>query len=504
MKTLRQLLILVISINISTHADAQNLQNSIDQIKQNHDLMGGVAVVFCKDQIIESVPFGLADYQRNIMVNDSTVFRIASVSKVITAIAIMQLIDAELLQAETIIDSVLGFSVKNPSYPDDSITIQMLLSHTSGIVDGNAYNNFLNATYNNNPIPQLSELLTPGGSYYAGNIFQNTPPGQYFTYSNLNYGILGTVVEKISGQRFDVYCRQHILMPLGIDGSFNVNDIQDINNVAVLYRKTSGSWVPQADNYQGVQPVFGNLSGYIPGTNGLRFAPQGGLRISGEDLAKIFMALLNNGSYMGYQLISKNALDMMLQSSWQYNGSNGDNYYGLFRSWGMGIHIITNTPDNDIVLSGSQIMFGHPGEAYGLVSDAYIDTLRKTGLIFFTNGCGNGYTVGNGSAFYTLEKDVFDAIEQHSDLAYCATSEVLEHTKNLQLSIFPVPCDQTLHIELPQYSSEKIEIINQMGQDVTFTFCNSNSCSIYTGNLPCGIYILRLDERFIKFVVSHP
>ena len=151
----------------------------------------------------------------------------------------------------------------------------MLLSHTSTIIDGTTYSSFLDATVNNNPIPNLSELLTTSGAYYTSGQFNNTVPGTYFNYSNINYVILGTIVEKISNTRFDVYCKQNISMPLGIDASFNVNDLVDIDQLAVLYRKPNGIWTPQADNYQGIQPVFNNLNGYIPGTNGGRFGPQG-------------------------------------------------------------------------------------------------------------------------------------------------------------------------------------------------------------------------------------
>jgi len=484
---------------------SQSLSTQINTIKNNHDLMGGVVVVFCKNQVLESIPFGTADYTRSIQVTDSTAFRIASISKTITAIAIMQLWDDGLLNLDAGIDSIMGFSVRNHYFPSTPITVRMLLTHRSGIIDGNTYSSFLSATYNNNPVPNISQLLVTGGSHYSSGNYNNIQPGTYFNYSNLNYGILGTIVEKVSGMRFDEYCRQHIFLPLGIQGSFNVNHISNIDNVAVLYRKVSGSWVAQADNFQGVQPVFANLTGYVPGTNGLRFAPQGGLRISGEDLAKIFMALLNDGNYNGYQLLNPLTVSAMLNTEWLYNGSNGNNYWGLFRSWGLGTHIITNTPNNDIVLSGSQKMFGHAGEAYGLVSDAYIDTTRKVGLIFITNGCGAGYTTGSSSAFYTVEKHVFDAIESYGNVNSCLTVDISWHQENGVISVFPNPASDFLMLSSSNITlkDSPFYIYSSTGQMVLFQNLNDNFFRIDISHLTPGLYFLNIPEtgftgRFIK------
>lgn len=265
---------------------AQNITNDIYQIQAQNELMGGVVTLVCAHEEYQTIPFGLADYDRQIWVNEETMYRIASVSKSVTAVAIMQLVEEGLIELDEDISLYLGFELRNPNYSLTPITTRQLLSHTSSIIDGGAYSNFLSDTYNLDPIPPLSELLSPGGNYYSTNMFNNNAPGSYFNYSNINYGIIGTIIEAISNQRFDEYVKEHILDPLEIAGSFNVNHIEDINKVAVLYRKVSGSWVAQADNYQGIQPIHGNIANYEIGSNGLRFAPQGGLRISGKTSLK--------------------------------------------------------------------------------------------------------------------------------------------------------------------------------------------------------------------------
>src|SRR4029077_15328778 len=134
----------------------------------------------------------------------------------------------------------------------------------------------------------LQELLQPAGKYFTPDIFFDEKPGNLFSYSNLNFVILGTLAEKISGVRFDQYCLQHILKPLKMDASFDVHDISVINKIGVLYEADSaGNLMAVKDDYKGLLPPGRDLSKYIPGWNAMIFAPNGGLRCSANDLAKL-------------------------------------------------------------------------------------------------------------------------------------------------------------------------------------------------------------------------
>ena len=473
----------------------QSFQEQIDAIKQSHDLMGGVAIIICNGEISESIPFGLADLGRNIPVTDETVFRVASISKVVTAMAFMQLVEQELVSLDDDIGSILGFQVRNPHFPERVMTPRMLLSHTSTIRDGSSYNNFLSATFSQSQVPPLGQLLSPGGSYYTSAQFLSHEPGAFFTYANINYGILGTLVEIISETRFDIYCRDNILLPLGIVGSFLPTELPDINKVAVLYRKTNNNWVPQVDNFQGVYPSTGNLGSYVPGTNGLRLSPQGGLRASGNDLAKILLLFMNKGAHNGNQILQESTIDEMLSIQWHYNGSNGNNYYGLFRSWGLGIHRITGTPGNDVVFSNSDLMFGHSGEAYGLVSNAYIDTLNNTGMVFMTNGNGSGYSTNTLSSFYTVENDVFSAIENEIDSSQCSSvGYIIPEFEGNALSVFPNPVNDFIALKgnIPPSS---FSILNTKGITLKSGILSGHEKLIDVRQLSPGIYFLMIGKE---------
>ncbi len=480
--------------------NGQNLALHIDSISLNNDMMGGAVVVFCESEIIDSYYFGKSDNVRNFNIHENTKFRIASISKEITAIAIMQLAEKELLDLDADISTILGYNVKNPNYPSAEITARMLLSHTSTIIDGSTYSAFLSATVNDNPIPNLSELLIPGGDFYDADQYNNNEPGSYFNYANINYVILGTIVEMISNLRFDVYCLQNIFQPLGLDASFNVNDLQNIDSVAVLYRKISGVWTAQADNFQGIEPEFTNLAGYIPGTNGGRFGPQGGLRCSAGDLATILMCL-NNPLYCPTPLLNSVSVASMRAENWLYDGTNGNNYYGLFLSWGLGIHRVTSTPGNDIVLPGSTSMFGHTGEAYGLVSDAYFDSTRKVGFVFITNGVGDGYQTNDYSGFYTVEQEIFNAIENYGNLSSCSPLNINSELNLSNAFIYPNPANDKIHVNLNNFSNATvIKIYDIEGKVVIEDENISLENTIDISQLISGLYMIQIEGQIAYFV----
>lgn len=467
-------------------ATAQSLDSELAQIVSDYQLMGMSVVKVCDGQISFSEGYGLADYDDNIPVTQNTLYRIASVSKSVTATALMILYDQGLFDLDDDINTCLGYSIRNWHYPDDPITFRMLLSHTSSIVDGSKYSNFLSATYSQNPPPSISAYFVPGGTYYTGNIFLNRKPGTYFSYSNSNFGLIGTLIEKLSGMRFDDFCRLHIFDPLEINASFNIQDIADISDVAVLYRYIGNNWVPQADNYNGVMPPPLDLSQYTIGDNGFLFGPQGGLRISAEGLAAFMLLHANDGAYNNAVILQNSTAQLMHAVQWQYNGSNGNDYYGLFKAWGLGFHITTNAASSDLVFPDRK-MTGHPGEAYGLISDMYFDSLQN-GVIFITNGSKLSYVVGPSSSFYTVEADVFGAV--YDDLQNCT---VAEDPKQIQdFEIVPNPAINWITVQSFIHGGlhymDQVSIYDHYGR--LWYSAPAASVSMEVAALPPGIYRL--------------
>lgn len=392
-----------------TAAARDSLTRALQGILDEQQLMGLSVLVLADSQVVYARGFGLADSARQLPATDRTIYRLASISKSVTATALMLLYDEGKVDLDADVSSYLGFPLRNPRFPEIPITLRQLLSHRSSIVDGTGYAQFSAAMFDR-PL-SLDQLFVPGGAYYTDDLFLDHPPGSFFTYANCPWGLIASVVERLSGERFDRFCRRRIFEPLRMDASFNVQDLTAFDSLAVLYRAEQGVWVPQADDYRGVRPAARVGDDYVPGSNGLLFGPQGSLRCSVTDLARFLLLHLREGEYDGVRLLRPETARLMHSAQWTYDGNNGDTYHDFFFSWGLGFHRLTNRDSLDVLLPGRP-MFGHPGEAYGLISDMYVDPASGLGVIFATNGSRQPYAVGQRSTFYLPEERVFGAVRE--------------------------------------------------------------------------------------------
>ena len=168
-----------------------------------------------KGKVIAQGAFGYGDLRKKDSLNLESVFQLASVSKTITATAVMQLCEKGMINLE---DSV---QVYLPSFIYSGISIRHLLSHQSGLPE---YWYFTDSLWNdwNNPITNddvlcLMEEYCPN-KYYL--------PGKKYNYINSNFIVLAKIVELVSGQAFDEYVRDHIFEPAGMMHSFIYNEFR--------------------------------------------------------------------------------------------------------------------------------------------------------------------------------------------------------------------------------------------------------------------------------------
>lgn len=388
-------------------SDSLALDQALAGILDTQQLMGLSVVLLANNGVVWEGNWGWANHEQRIPVSNQTVYRIASISKTVTAVALLQLAEQGKVDLQADVSLYLGWPLRHPAFPDSMITLDHLLSHRSGIRDGAAYNRFsLDMVAGQLDIRQLFEV---GGEYFAADLFSGEAPGAYFSYTNCTWGLIASVVERISGERFDEYCRKHIFEPLGMGASFNVLDLPDLDKLAVLYRFSDEQWVAQADDYSKEPPRPRADSLYRPGKNGLLFGPQGSLRSSAADLAIFAQMLMNGGSKGGVQVLQPETVQKMMQRHWEYQEDNGDTWENFFMAYGYGIHHLTNTPRADILFP-DRLMSGHPGIAYGLLSDMYFDQASGSGIIFITNGSQREYAYGDSSTFYLPEERVFETV----------------------------------------------------------------------------------------------
>lgn len=355
-------------------ADYPVAEKAIAELLKNSHAATILAVAVKDGKIVWEGAYGQSDVTRGIKAKPDTMIRVASISKTFTATALMTLFEQGKFQLNEDISTALGYKVRNPNYPDTPITYLQLLTHTSSIVDSDSYGSLINATFSGT-IPSVKEFLVPGGKYYSKSNFGSYKPGSgTFNYSNFCFGLLGTLVEKLSGKRFDIFVRENVLSKLKIRGSFNIQDIADINKVAVCYRYNASGPQASTDNFGGVKPAAPNLSSYKPGTNAMYFGPQGGLRVSARDLAAFMLMFLNKGTYGDNQILKPETVSLMLEKHWEGNG-----FGGLYKKKGLGIHI------TDDFVPGVE-MYGHVGIAYGIRSDMYFSPAKNSGMAFILNG----------------------------------------------------------------------------------------------------------------------
>ncbi len=477
-----------------TAAAQANLTTALQQIGDQYNLTGMSVIVTCGEDVETAFHYGKRDIAGNLPVTDSTRFRIASISKMITALGIMKLYEDGLVGLDDDVNDYLSFNLLNPNFPFATTTIRDVLTHRTGIVDGSGYSPFLTASYAADLPPNLSELLTTGGDYYTSDLFTNVAPGTYFNYSNLNFGLAATLIEGISGQRFDTYVETNILAPLGIPATFLIDNLPNLNHLSVLYRNGGPSW----DNYGGVFPTPRDLSGYVPGTNALIFSPQGGLRASARELSDILQMLAHQGSWNGVTVLQPTTVATFTADAWTFNGSNGNNYFDLFNSWGLGIQRTTNTPGGDVIIPGST-GYGHAGEAYGLISDAYYfpDLGRSITLIINGYYGPDYYAFGTNSAFYAPEEAVFAAINQFSN-AGCALGTAVFDVTTAPIQVYPNPTSGVLHLTGSE-SPRSAAAYDLLGRRTPLTVADRQ---IDVTALTTGVYLLQLDRMDGQVIIQ--
>ncbi len=374
-----------------------------------------VAVQFDRSQIRPVIVEGAAERDvdagfpgpvwRNVTADDPV--RIASISKLVTALGVMRLVDQGRIDLDRDVSDYLGYRLRHPAFPDRKITLRLLLSHQSGLIDGDElYLIPLGMT--------VKERLADPRVWDNA----NAPGSGWFHYTNLNFPVIASVMERATGERFDVLMSRLVLKPLKLDACFNWGagcSAGAFRRAVVLYR-SSGEVA--RDDLRGQPPACPvylgngtncNLSAYRLGDNGALFSPQGGLRISMRDLAKLGQMLARGGS--GF--LSARSFAEMTRPQWRFNGRNGvgedGTVSGFFCAYGLAVHQIGGKQPgcNDDVFGVGRLRIGHAGDAYGLKAGLWFDPKTGRGIAYFTSAIAPDAPTGR-SAFTRAEETIVE------------------------------------------------------------------------------------------------
>jgi CubicO group peptidase (beta-lactamase class C family) len=207
--------------------------------------------------------------------------------------------------------------------------------------------------------------------------------------------------------------RRLVLEPMKLDACFNWSGCspEKVARAGVLYRANGDGAL---DDLKGAPPPClvnratpdapCDLADYRIGTHGGLFSPQGGLRISVTDLARVGQLLLRKGRLAdGTRLVSEKGFAEMMRPHWRTNGTNGDEEKGFYCAYGLAVQILARCPPGDDPVGDGRARFGHAGDAYGLKSGLWIDPERGTGIAYFATGIDAAGPRGR-SAYWTIEE----------------------------------------------------------------------------------------------------
>jgi CubicO group peptidase (beta-lactamase class C family) len=254
---------------------------------------------------------------------------------------------------------------------------------------------------------RLEETLRDPKAWDAGH-----RPGAYFQYSNLAFPVVASVMEAATGERFDTLMQRLVLTPLKLESCFNWSTCGDdvVARAVVLYAPDGSV---RRDDLRGKRPDCPgapaadggcDLSGYRPGTNGSIFSPQGGLRISVADLARVGGMLLRRGRLEdGTRLLSEASLAEMERLHWRFDGSNGASEERFYCGYGLATQILAQCPPSDDPFGDGGARTGHAGDAYGLRSGLWVDRKTGRGIAYFATGLGDDPAKGR-SAYRAIEE----------------------------------------------------------------------------------------------------
>ena len=349
--------------------------------------------------IVASGAAGLADRAtgRPLTIDDPV--RIASITKLHVALGVMRMVERGSLDLDRDVSDWLGWTLRNPAFPDRPITLRLLLSHRSSLRDEINYVIPLGVT--------LRDALAAPAAYDNAH-----PPGAWFRYSNLNFPVIASVMEAASGERFDRLMDRLVLKPLQLDACFNWTTCGDsaLRRAVVLYAPDGAVLRDDLKGSRPACPVVPAADGscaldsYQLASNGALFSPQGGLRISIRDLTRTGRLLLSDGRLSdGTRFLSEASISELTRLAWRFDGGNGETEGNFYCGYALAVQMLGLCPPGDDPFGDGRPLIGHAGDAYGLRSGLWVDRQRGIGIAYFATGLGEDPPRGR-SAYRAIEE----------------------------------------------------------------------------------------------------
>jgi len=315
----------------------------------------GIAVI-AKGEVVLTRGYGWANIETQLPATEKTPFMLASISKTFTGLAMMQLVESGNLDLDASIQDYIAFEVNNPHVEGETITARQLMTHTSSILDRKglwggppgAENSLY--TIGDSPIELgnfLEGYLVPGGDWYRSKNYSTKAPDTQYRYGNIATALGGYLIESITNMELGPYSDLNLFAPLGMTHTgWHLSDLVE-EEIAMPYSQSGGNYTPY-------------------GQYGYPDYPNGALRSSAADMARYMLAVVQDGSLDGAQVLSEESVNQMFAQQIP----NIDTRQGLFwyKSNGYG-----------------QNVFGHEGGDYGVATSMHVDLENDVGIVVMAN-----------------------------------------------------------------------------------------------------------------------
>jgi CubicO group peptidase (beta-lactamase class C family) len=344
----------------------------IEQKMADAHIPGLAAAVVMDGEVIWSEGYGYAHIAQQREVTPDTPFMLASTSKTVTAVALMQRVEDGAVGLEDDINDHLPFVVDNPRVEGETLLVRHIATHTSGIRD-----NWNNMPYNYGGDSQIAlgdfveGYLVPGGQWYhETQNFNAWQPGTQYDYGNVATALAGFLVESAGGTPFDDQCDAGIFQPLGMTNTgWHLADFE-LNDVAMPYEWFDGSFV-----------AYGHY--------GYPDYPDGQLRASAADMGRFLAAISAGGELGGERILEQATVEQMLSPQVpDVDPTQFIYWYGT-------------------TLAGRNVV-GHNGGDDGVATDLYFAPDTGIGVILLMN---TDWTVQVEQAAPEIEDALFDQAE---------------------------------------------------------------------------------------------
>ena len=335
-----------------SNEDLQEIDSYVLGQMKDLDIPGVAVGIVHGDQIVFTQGYGVADDAGRAMTPD-TPFLIASLSKPITAMGIMQLVEEGKINLDAPIQKYLPWFRVADEEVTSKITVRHLLHQTSGFDEREGYIRDLNTD------PSDDALETSIRALNTADL--NFPPGEAFEYANTNYDILGLLIQTISGQSYEEYIEEKIFAPLDMDQSYTSLEAARAGNMT-----------------RGYYPFFGITTAYdhlMPYSRIVK--PSAGLFSSAEDLTHYLIAHLNQGQYHGNSILSAEGIDTLHKPGIQYSDNAG---------YAMGWAVFPFTEMEPVAQEGiTPTGIAHRGDWVGYYSILVLIPEMETGIVLLMN-----------------------------------------------------------------------------------------------------------------------